>query len=213
MGERAIKICGVSTPDALDAAVAAGADHVGFVFYPPSPRAVTAAQAAQLANRAEGRIARVGLFVDASDAEVAEGVASARLDGIQLHGRESPGRAAELRARFALPVWKAIAVTSVEDVERARQWKGAADVILFDAKTPAGTLPGGMGLSFDWSLLSRVRLPPRWGLAGGLSPRNVAEAVRMTNAPLLDVSSGVETAAGVKDGDAIRAFVRAARAG
>jgi phosphoribosylanthranilate isomerase len=208
----AIKICGVTTPDALDAAVAARADHVGFVFFPPSPRNLAPRDAAPLAARAADRIARVGLFVDADDALIADAVSAARLDALQLHGKETPARAAELRARFGLPVWKAVAVASAADVERAAAWVGAVDLVLFDAKTPKGTLPGGMGLAFDWSLLAGWKNRAPWGLAGGLNPANVAEAVSRTGAPLVDTSSGVESAPGIKDPALIAAFCRAARA-
>lgn len=207
----AIKICGVNTPDAIDAAIAARADYLGFVFFPPSPRALTPRDSAALGARAAGRIGRVGLFVDATDALIADAVTAAGLDALQLHGEESPQRAAELRARHGLPVWKAVPVAAAGDVERAAGYVGAADLILFDAKTPKGTLPGGMGLAFDWALLTSWRNRAPWGLAGGLSPANVAEAARRTGAPLLDTSSGVETAPGHKDVALIAAFCAAAR--
>lgn len=213
MSRLAIKICGLITPETLEAAIKARADHVGFNFYPPSPRYLTPAAAPDLAARAEGRIMRVGLFVDADDAAIAEAVSAARLDAIQLHGQESPERAAQVRARFGLPIWKALSVASAADVDRAEAYAGAADLILFDAKTPKGTLPGGMGLSFDWNLVARWKGPMAWGLAGGLTSGNVAEAVARTGAPLIDTSSGVETAPGIKDADLIAAFCRAARAG
>jgi phosphoribosylanthranilate isomerase len=206
----AIKICGLTTPETLEAAIKARADYVGFNFYPPSPRYLPLPEATALAARADGRIARVGLFVDADDATIAETVAAARLDTLQLHGRESPERAAQLRARFGLPVWKALPVAAAEDVAKAHAYAGAADLVLFDAKTPKGTLPGGMGLSFDWSLVARWKGPVAWGLAGGLTPENVAEAVRLTGAPLVDTSSGVESAPGVKDSGRIAAFCAAA---
>lgn len=212
MAAPAIKICGISSTPALDAALRARAQHVGFVFYPPSPRNVGLAQAATLGARAAGKALRVGLFVDAPDALIADAVVAAGLDALQLHGHEAPARAAELRARFGLPVWKAIAVASAADVARAEAYSGAADLVLFDAKTPSGTLPGGMGLAFDWSLLSAWKNRAPWGLAGGLTPANVAEAVRLTGAPLVDTSSGVETAPGVKDEALIMAFCQAARA-
>lgn len=208
----AIKICGVTTPEALDAAIAARADHIGFVFFAKSPRNVAPGDAAALAARAAGRISRVGLFVDAADSLIAEAVAAARLDVLQLHGSETPERAAQLRARFGLPVWKAVAVASAADIARAEAWAGAADLVLFDAKTPKGSLPGGMGLAFDWSLLAGWKHRAPWGLAGGLNPANVAEAVRLTGAPLVDTSSGVESAPGVKDAGLIAAFCAAARA-
>ena len=207
----AIKICGISTPQALDAAIHARADHAGLVFYPPSPRAVSIADAAALGARAGGRIGRVGLFVDADDALIVEAAGAARLDAIQLHGKESPERAAQVRARFGLPVWKAIAIAAPADVARANAYAGAADLVLFDAKTPKGALPGGMGLSFDWGLIAGYTGALAWGLAGGLDPANVAEAARLTGAPLVDTSSGVESAPGVKDVDRIAAFCQAAR--
>ena len=207
----AIKICGIATPDALDAALAARAGYVGLVFFPKSPRNVTLAAAAALGARAAGRAQRVGLFVDADDAMIAAAIAAAGLDALQLHGDESPARAAELRARHGLPVWKALAVAGASDVARAADYAGAADLVLFDAKTPKGTLPGGMGLAFDWSLLAQAEPPLAWGLAGGLGPSNVGEALRITRAPLVDVSSGVERAPGVKDPALIAAFCKAAR--
>lgn len=211
MPTAAIKICGISTPVALEAAIRARADYAGFVFFPKSPRNVTPAQAAELTVRAKGRIARVGLFVDADDAALAEAVEAADLDVLQLHGKETPERAAQLRARFGLQVWKALPVASADDVERARVYAGAVDLLLFDAKTPADALPGGMGLSFDWSLVAGWKGATAWGLAGGLTPDNVAEALAMTQAPLVDTSSGVESAPGVKDEDKIAAFCAAVR--
>ena len=209
----AIKICGIASPAALDAVIAARADHAGLVFFPPSPRNVSLTDAAALGARASGRIGRVGLFVDADDALLADAVAAARLDAIQLHGHEPPQRAAELRARFGIPVWKAMSIASADDVAKAAAYVGAVDLVLFDAKTPKGTLPGGMGLSFDWSLLAAWKAPCAWGLAGGLSADNVAEAVRQTGTPLVDASSGVESAPGVKDAGKIAAFCGAVRAG
>ncbi len=208
----AIKICGLTNARALDAAILARADYAGFVFFSPSPRNLSIADAAALSARAEGRITRVGLFVDASDAAIADAVTAARLDALQLHGSETPARAAQLKAHFGLPVWKALAIATKSDVERAAAYAGAADLMLFDAKTPKGSsLPGGMGLSFDWSLVAGWKSPIAWGLAGGLSPGNVAEAIRLTAAPLVDTSSGVESAPGVKDMDKIAAFCKAAQ--
>ena len=212
MPATAIKICGLTTPQALDAAILARADHAGFNFFPPSPRHLPLADAAALAARAEGRISRVGVFVDASDAVISEAVAAASLDALQLHGAETPERAAQLKAQFGLPVWKVLSVAAKSDVERAKAYAGAADLVLFDAKTPKGAaLPGGMGLSFDWSLVANWKGPVAWGLAGGLAADNVAEAIRLTAAPLVDTSSGVESAPGVKDVDKIAAFCKAAR--
>ncbi|MCT2400638.1 phosphoribosylanthranilate isomerase [Novosphingobium mangrovi (ex Huang et al. 2023)] len=212
MPTAAIKICGISTPIALEAAIRGRAAFAGFVFFPKSPRNVTLAQAAQLAEAAQGRISRVGLFVDADDTAIAEAVSAARLDVLQLHGQETPERAAQLRARFGLQVWKALPVASADDVARAHAYAGAADLLLFDAKTPKGALPGGMGLSFDWRLVAHWKGPLAWGLAGGLTPENVAEAVTLTGAPLVDTSSGVESAPGVKDEGRIAAFCAAVHA-
>ncbi|MEO6092789.1 MAG: phosphoribosylanthranilate isomerase [Novosphingobium sp.] len=211
MAELAIKICGISTPDALEGAIAARAGYAGFVFYPPSPRHLTLTDAAALGARAEGRITRVGLFVDASDDDIAKAVTAVRLDAIQLHGEETPERVARLGAHFGLPVWKALPVASEDDVARAGAYEGAAALILFDAKTPKASLPGGMGLTFDWRLVAGWKGRTPWGLAGGLTPDNVAEAVRRTGTPLVDTSSGVESAPGVKDVDRIAAFAYAAR--
>jgi phosphoribosylanthranilate isomerase len=206
-----IKICGVTTTAAIDAAVAARADYIGFNFHPPSPRFLSPGEAAALAERVQGRASTVGVFVDADDAAIAEAVASGRLDAIQLHGSETPERAAQVKARFGLPVWKVLSVATADDVARAQAYSDAADFILFDAKTPRGAMPGGMGLTFDWSLLAAYRGPLPWGLAGGLTPVNVADAVRETATPMVDTSSGVESAPGVKDVDLIAAFCRAAR--
>ena len=208
----AIKICGISTVEALDAAIEARADFFGMVFFPPSPRHVDAHAASALAMRAGERIGRVGLFVDADDQLISECVKAGRLDAIQLHGDETPARVAEVKARFGLPVWKAISVAKAEDIAAADAYRNVTDLMLFDAKTPKdAALPGGMGLRFDWSLLNDWKGRPGWGLAGGLTPANVGDAVRQTRAPLLDTSSGVETAPGQKDPELIRTFCEAAR--
>jgi phosphoribosylanthranilate isomerase len=206
-----IKICGINSPDALDAAIHARAEYAGFNFFAPSPRCLDMKLAAGLGAHAAGRIARVGVFVDPGDSLLADAVTAAALDAIQLHGAEPPERAAQVRARFGLPVWKVLSVAGSADIARAETYRDTADFILFDAKTPKGTLPGGMGLNFDWSLLAAYRGPLAWGLAGGLTPANVAEAVRLTGAALVDTSSGVESAPGVKDVDKIAAFCKAAR--
>lgn len=208
----AIKICGINSPKALDAVLEQRADYAGLVFFPPSPRHLALRDAAMLGERAAGRTKLVGLFVDADDAMIAEALAAARIDVVQLHGKESPERVAQVKARFGLPVWKALSIASAADVAAAARYDGAADLLLFDAKAPKGAaLPGGLGLVFDWSLLAARRGPTPWGLAGGLSPANVGEAVRATGTGLVDVSSGVESAPGVKDESLIRAFCRAAR--
>ena len=209
MTSLAIKICGLTEPDALDAAIAARADFVGLNFYPPSPRCRSFAEAAALAARAAGRVPLVGVFVDPDDALLGEAVAAGQLAALQLH-RVSAARRAEVRARFGLPVWAVIEVAKSGDLA-ARDHLAAADRVLFDAKTPKGALPGGMGLAFDWSMLAGLAQPLPWGLAGGLSPANVAQAVRITGAPLVDVSSGVESAPGVKDPALVAAFCAAAR--
>lgn len=209
----AIKICGVNSAVALDAVVAARAEYLGLVFFPPSPRHVTLNDAAALAARNSGRVQQVGLFVGATDAEMADAIAAAKLDVLQLHGNETPERTAQIRSRFGLPVWKVVSVAGPDDIARAAAFSNAADLLLFDAKTPkSSALPGGMGLAFDWSLLARYKGPLPWGLAGGLGPANVAEAVQATGAPLVDVSSGVESAPGIKDAGKIAEFCRNARA-
>lgn len=207
-----IKICGINSTGSLEAAIAARASHAGFNFFPPSPRFAGPDLAAQLSQAAAGRIVRVGVFVDADDSFLAETLAASPLDALQFHGAESPERVAQAKAHFGLPVWKVLSVSAREDLPRAQNYAGAADFLLLDAKTPKGTLPGGMGLSFDWNLLGGWQSPLPWGLAGGLSPSNVAEAVRRTQAPLVDTASGVESAPGVKDADLIAAFCQAARA-
>ena len=208
----AIMICGISTLDALDAAIGARADFAGLVFFPPSPRHVDSFAAAALAARAGPGIGRVGLFVDADDGLIAESIKAGRLDALQLHGEESPERVARVKQQFGLPVWKAVPVSAAKDVGRAEAYAPVADLILFDAKTPKdAALPGGMGLSFDWSLLARWRGRGGWGLAGGLSPANVAGAMEQTGAPLVDTSSGVETAPGQKSAELIKSFCEAVR--
>lgn len=208
----AIKICGLTTPDTVAAAIAARAEYAGLMFVAKSPRCVSLETAAQLARQMEARIKRVGVFLDATDDELAAAVATG-LDVLQLHGTESPERAAQLSVRHGLPVWKVLSVAARADLDRAATYDGAADLVLLDAKTPKGALPGGLGLSFDWSLLTGWKPPLPWGLAGGLSPANVAEAVRLTGVPLVDCSSGVESAPGIKDSGLIAAFCAAARAG
>ena len=209
----ALKICGLTTPETLDAAIAARAEWFGVMFVERSPRYAALDVAAELGQRAAGRIGRVGVFLDAGDAAIAEAVVAAKLDVLQLHGAETPQRCAALRARHGLPVWKVLSVSAGPDLDRAYDYVGAADLVLLDAKTPKGALPGGLGLTFDWNLLADWRAPLPWGLAGGLNPGNVAEAVRITGAPLIDASSGLETALGVKDPELIAKFCAAARGG
>lgn len=207
------KICGLSTPETIDAALNGGASHIGFVFFPKSPRNVTAEQASALAARAGGRAKIVGLFVD-PDPEFVESVrAQVSLDVIQLHGDEHPDLVARIARSSGLELWKAVPVKTVADIGQARTYLGVAQRILYDAKPPKGAeLPGGTGMRFDWALLEGVSHPLPWILAGGLDPYNLGEAVRTTRADFVDVSSGVESAPGIKCVDKIAAFLKAASA-
>ncbi|MBK1660841.1 phosphoribosylanthranilate isomerase [Paracraurococcus ruber] len=208
-----VKICGVKDAAGFDATVAAGADFVGFVFYPPSPRAVTPDAAAALSARAAGGPKRVGLFVDPTDALLAAVLAAVPLDLVQLHGEETPARAAEVRARFGRPVMKALGIAVPADLALLEAYAPVVDRFLLDAKPPPGaSLPGGNAAAFDWRLVAGRAIPRPWLLAGGLTPETVRDAVRQTGAPGVDVSSGVERARGVKDPDRIAAFVSAAKA-
>jgi len=201
------KICGLSTAETLDAAIAGGASHVGLMFFAPSPRNLSFDVAAGLAARMPASVSRVGVFVDPDDALLEAAIAAGKLDTVQLHGA-TPARAAAIRAR--IPVWVAVAVKTRVDLDSALDYRDAADRILFDAKTPEGaTRPGGMGIRFDWSLLDGFRHAMPWALSGGLTPNNVAEAATRTGATLVDASSGLETAPGVKDVDKIAAFLKA----
>jgi phosphoribosylanthranilate isomerase len=201
------KICGLSTQETVDAAARHGASHVGFVFYPPSPRNVTADQAAGLSQRLPQHVSRIGVMVDPSDDFVDAVLQTMPLTAIQLHN-VAPARAAALRAKAA--VWAAIGIKAGADIAQARDFAGAAERIVYDAKTPPGTLPGGMGMRFDWTLLTGHDHPLPWTLSGGLDAANLAEAVSITSARMVDVSSGVESAPGVKDVDKIAAFLQAA---
>lgn len=206
-----IKICGLSTPETVDAAIASGATHVGLVFFPPSPRHLDTDRAAGLAARVPARVTIVGVFVNPDDEQIDAAIHAGRVGTIQLHGTP-PARIAALRQRTGLETWAAVPVKTRADLSAMHDLPGAADRILFDAKTPPGAaLPGGMGLRFDWALLDGARPPLPWGLSGGLDPANVGEAIRRTGAPLVDTSSGVERAPGVKDVDKIAAFLKAAQ--
>lgn len=207
-----VKICGITDPAALRAAAEGGAEMVGFVFFPPSPRAVTPAAAAAVSAAHPGGPLRVGLFVDPAEEAVAEVLAALPLDMLQLHGEETPACCAALRARFGLPVMKALGVASAADLDRLEDYAPAVDRFLLDAKAPPGApLPGGNAAPFDWTLTAGRAVPRPWLLAGGLTPENVAEAIAASGAPGVDVSSGVERARGVKDPARIAAFLRAAR--
>jgi phosphoribosylanthranilate isomerase len=213
----AAKICGLSSEDAVAAAVEGGAAYLGFVFYPPSPRSVSPARAGALCAEVPASVRRVGLFVDADDAAIGRVLDAAPLDLLQFHGRESPERVAEVKTRFGRPVMKAIAIAAAEDVPAAARYEDCADLLLFDAKPPRrdgvlpGALPGGNGLAFDWHLIAGRgwRLP--WMLSGGLTASLLPEAVRISGATAVDVSSGVERRPGDKDPEKIREFLRIAR--
>jgi len=210
-----VKICGLNDPAAVAAAVAGGASHVGFVFYPPSPRAVDPARAAALARGVPAEVVKVGLFVDAADAAIAEVLSAAPLDMLQLHGGETPRRVKDVRRRFGLPVMKAVRLASAVDVAAADEFLTAADWLLFDAKPPpemTRALPGGNALSFDWSLIAGRGWSLPWMLSGGLNTGNLAAAVAATRARLVDVSSGVEDSPGRKNPEKIAAFIRLAAA-
>ncbi len=211
MSDVRFKICGLSAPEHVRAAVEAGAGYVGFVFFPKSPRNVTAADAAELAHLVPAGVAKVALVVNATDEELDAITSTVPLDMLQLHGKESPDRVAQVRTRYGLPVMKAIGVAEAEDLAAIDLYSDVADQLLIDAKPPRNAeLPGGNGLAFDWRLLAGRKYWRRpWMLAGGLTPENVAEAVRMTGARQVDVSSGVESTPGEKDAALIKAFAAA----
>ncbi|MBO9448808.1 phosphoribosylanthranilate isomerase [Tropicibacter sp. R16_0] len=208
------KICGVKSPADVVAAAQAGARYVGFVFFAKSPRYLTTEEAAALAADVPLGVAKVALTVNASDDELDRITGAVPLDMLQLHGKESPKRVAEVKARYGLPVMKAIGIADAEDLPQIDLYSEVADQLLIDAKPPKNAdLPGGNGLAFDWRLLAgRKYWQTPWMLAGGLTPENVAEAIRMTGARQVDVSSGVESAPGVKDAGKIRAFLAATEA-
>lgn len=209
-----VKICGLSDPEHLRVAAEAGARYLGFVFFAKSPRHLTIERAAELAVSVPVGVAKVALVVNASDAELEAITTAVPLDMLQLHGKESPERVAEIKARFGLPVMKAVGVAEAADLAQIDLYSEVADQLLIDAKPPQGAeLPGGNGLAFDWRLLAgRKYWRKPWMLAGGLTPENVGEAIRLTGARQVDVSSGVESAPGVKDAGLIREFLAAARA-
>ena len=208
-----VKICGLSTPETLDVALDAGADMVGFVFFPASPRHVALADMPRLAKQVSSRALKVALTVDADDASLEAIVAALKPDMLQLHGHETPERVSAVRQRFGLPVMKALPIATAADLAGIPAYAAVADRLLFDAKPPKdATRPGGLGMPFDWRLLERLETPVPLMLSGGLDAGNVAEALRITRAPGVDVSSGVERAPGEKDPEKIRAFIRAARA-
>src|SRR5256885_3504315 len=207
-----VKICGLSAPDTLDVALDAGADMVGFVFFPPSPRNVSFETARALASRVKGHARKVALTVDADDTMLARIIEALHPDMLQLHGNESTDRVDAIRQTFNRPVMKVLPIATRGDLARIERYAKVADRLLFDALPPRdATRPGGLGKPFDWHLLENLDLSIPFMLSGGLHVDNVAEALRITRAPGVDVSSGVESAPGVKDPDKIRAFIRAAR--
>lgn len=208
----AVKICGLTSAQAVDDAVAAGARYVGFVIFPRSPRHLGLDDVALLAQRVPEGVAKVALTVDADDAALDALLAAAPIDMLQLHGHETPARVAAVRARYGLPVMKAVGVADAADLAGLDSYLQVADQILLDAKPPTGAeLPGGNGLAFDWRLIEGREWSKPWMLAGGLTPDTVAQAIRLTGARQVDVSSGVESAPGVKDPARVTAFIQAAQ--
>ena len=208
-----VKICGLSTRETLDAALQAGADMVGFVFFPPSPRHLGLEAARELGRQAKGRAVKVALTVDADDATLENIVETLRPDILQLHGKETTARLRDIKSKFGLPVMKVLAVETAADLAPLAGYAAVTDRILFDARAPKGaTRPGGLGAVFDWSLLENIDLKLPFMVSGGLNADNVAEAVRVTRAGGVDVSSGVERSPGIKDPEMIRTFIRAALA-
>ena len=208
-----VKICGLSTRETLDVALEAGADMVGFVFFPPSPRHLSLGTARELGKQAKGRAVKVALTVDADDATLENIIETLQPDILQLHGKETTARLRDIKSKFGLPVMKALPVETAADLAPLAGYAGVADRILFDARAPKdATRPGGLGAVFDWHVLEKLDLELPFMVSGGLNATNVAEAIRVTRAGGVDVSSGVERAPGVKDPELIRAFIRAARA-
>lgn len=209
MADTLVKICGISTPQTLAAAVQAGTDYVGLVYFEKSPRHLSQTEAARLRALVPLQVKVVLLVVNLSPATLAEAVREVRPDVVQFHGQETPETLARFRAATGIAAWRALGVRDADSLADAARFHGAADRLLFDA--PASGLPGGNGTRFDWDLLKAYKAPTPWGLAGGLTPANVADAIRLTGAPLVDTSSGVESAPGIKDVDKIAAFCKAAR--
>ena len=205
-----VKICGLSTPETVDAAIRLGATHIGLVHYEPSPRHVALDLAAELRQRAQGKVKVALLLVNASQQLTGEALSKVRPDIIQFHGTETPEWLARVKQLVPAQIWKAIGLRDADTLDRTQKYRGIADRILFDA--PAAAMPGGTGTRFDWSLLANHRHNMDWGIAGGLTPDNVGQAIAETGAPLVDVSSGVESAPGVKDVDKIAAFLKAVAA-
>lgn len=208
-----VKICGISTADSANAAADAGARYLGFMFFEPSPRHLTLEAAKLLQPDLPKGPNRVGVFVNAEEDYIAQAIDALDLNWLQLHGKETPETIIALRQKFGLPTIKAVGVSTADDVKAATAYFGVADAVLFDAKPPKGaTLPGGNAVSFPWDILQNATLPEKWLLAGGLTPENMTEAVKLSHASILDVSSGVESAPGIKSIPAIEAFLHAAKA-
>ena len=208
-----VKTCGMNSQSSIKAAIRAGADYLGFVFYEPSPRHVSYCEAGELALGIPAHIAKVALIVNADDARIEQIIKVLSPDIFQAHGGESPQRIKEISARFGRPVWKAVPVGTADDVAGAARYEGVADKVLFDARVPEdmqGALPGGNALSFEWKLLAQSPIK-EFVLAGGLTPENIGEAVRLTNAAIVDASSSLESAPGIKDNGKIAAFIRSAK--
>jgi phosphoribosylanthranilate isomerase len=207
-----VKICGLTSPDAIDAAVRAGAAYGGLVFHPRSPRFVTLEQARVLADAMRRRLKIVALIVDMDDASIEAVIAAVKPDFLQLHGSESARRTAYIRGKFGVPVIKALPVAEASDLATAAEYESAADMLMFDARPPKGaSYPGGHGAAFDWKILNGRSFSKPWFLAGGLDPENVARAIELSGAEMVDVSSGVESAPGIKDAARIADFVNATK--
>lgn len=209
MSDTLIKICGVKSRDAIDAAIAGGATHVGFVHYEPSPRHLSLADARALSELVPDPLQTVLLLVSTQAEETARAISAVQPDVVQFHGRETPEWCAALKQSLPIEIWKAVGVKDPSSLEKSQRYVGAVDRILYDA--PAGKAPGGQGIALDWSLLTDFHHKAPWGLAGGLIPANVGEAIRQTGAPMVDASTGLESEPGVKDVEKIRAFCQAAR--
>ena len=212
MAKAKVKICGLTDPAHAEDAADLGANFVGAVFYKKSPRFVSFQRAAEIFEFVPAKVVRVGLFVDPDDALLADAMNNIRLDYLQLHGNESVERVEQVRLEFGMPVIKAMPISSKSDIEAAKAYAAVADMLMFDAKAPAGAdRPGGNGLAFDWALLKDTRWQSPWFLAGGLTPETVEQAIAASGAKMVDVSSGVESAPGVKDYDKMAAFIAAAK--
>lgn len=206
-----IKICGVTTPDAVEAAVEAGAFFIGFVFFEKSPRHLSPEQANELAALIPPGIKKVAVMVDPTDKDLKDTLSVFRPDYIQLHGNETPERVRDIRASFSIPIIKAFKVRSSDDVSEWGKYSKVADMVLFDARAPESSLPGGNGLSFDWNLIKNRRITSPWLLSGGLNATNIAEAIAVSGAKMVDVSSSIESAPGIKDPEMIREFIEAVK--